>query len=226
MTQNFLAPLVVLIASATASAISLSQVDDFNDGFTDTEGWGTSFQGIQILPDGGPAGTGDGFLSYTSVGGFGANSRMVLPNEGNQWAGDYAALGVEALSLDLRNSGNSQFDMRLAIGNSDTWYATTTPTIVPAGTDWQTLTFDLSDSVLSLVGGGPSTVAQVLSDVQEIRFLSSVALPTIGSGGKPRGDQLSGTIGIDNVRVAIPEPSSALLIAGAGIGLFRRRVRG
>ena len=81
-----------------AAAVTLGQIDDFEDGTT--QGWvvgigtgATSPVPPVAVATGGPDGADDGYLLLTSVGGFGAGSRLAVINA-TQWAGDYTTSGI------------------------------------------------------------------------------------------------------------------------------------
>ena len=220
--HSFVAFAVLLTGVSTASA----QVDDFQSG--DRMGWGVDAQvaneALSIEADGGPLGAGDRYLLYTSVGGGGPVSRMVLPNTnpGSSWVGDLT--GVPGLDFDVLNPGAAPLSLRLAIGNGDTWYASTDASVVGAGADWSTLSFALDDTSQTLLTGSDS-FEDVVANVTELRLLSSEALPTISFGGtgSPQGDVMAASIGIDNVRASIPEPGAVVVTVIGSLGVVLRR---
>lgn len=77
-----------------ASAVTVDQVDTFEDGTT--QGWvvgllGSAHPAPPInVPTNGPAGAGDHFLQLTAVGGDFAGSRLTVINA-TQWGGNYVA---------------------------------------------------------------------------------------------------------------------------------------
>ena len=81
------------------SQVVLNQTDDFEDGTTQfwRIGGAGGANGPVNVADGGPAGAGDNFLQYSSLGGAGAASKMVIYNQNNQWSGDFTAEGVAAV---------------------------------------------------------------------------------------------------------------------------------
>ena len=80
--------LATVIFSSPVVAISLGQVDDFQDGTT--QGW----QGTPPInvSDSGPEGPGDRALLVSSSGGGGPGSRLITYNR-SQWKGDWIASG-------------------------------------------------------------------------------------------------------------------------------------
>lgn len=214
-----------LMAVATLTASASAQVDDFQSG--ERQGWGVDAQvensSLSIETDGGPNGAGDRYLLYTSVGGGGPISRMLVPNtDGNQWTG---AFDIEGLQFDVLNPGAAPLDLRLAVGNATTWYVSSDATTVAPGADWSTLGFPVNDGTMTAVGFGSDSLAMVLEDVTRLRLLSSVGLPTVSFGGtgSPQGDAIAASIGLDNIQAIIPEPASLLMACLAAIGAATRR---
>lgn len=230
MSRTRLCVLLLACAASPALGISIGQVDDFEGG--GTLGWGGGSQTLSTPADGGPGGAGDAYMAYTSIGFSGANSRMVIPNEGdgNQWAGDYVAAGVTGIELDVLNSGATDLSLRLAFSNGMTWYASTDPVLVTAGSDWSRITLNIDEGIMTKVGSGDDSFAEVMSNVTRTRLLSSVGVPPVSFGGTgaAQGDPIAASIGIDNIRaLGVPEPS-ALLAAGAlliGASVRRRAIR-
>src|SRR5438105_22417 len=97
------------VAALCAVASSFSQVVA---GQTDTFPANTmSWNGAQPtwVSTGGPAGAGDAFLQFHSIGGSGTGSHMAGFN-GLQWSGNYTAAGVGAVSVDFENLGQTELD--------------------------------------------------------------------------------------------------------------------
>lgn len=197
---------IALLRDANASTL-LTQVDDFTTG---VQGWNIVGE---VIADGGPAGAGDVYFSYTSSGGGGAGSRMVIPNEspGNQWSGDYVAAGVTGFEMDVQNPGASQIDLRVGIANGSTWFVSTDAVQIAPGTGWNSVAFQVdADSMTGL--GGSDPFETVAADVSRIRIFSSVNLPPVSPLGGLQGDVIAASIGLDNITaVGVPEPASALM---------------
>src|SRR3954454_19630876 len=93
--------IAALFLTRIASAVSIGQIDTFQDGTTD--GWFAGGLGMgqvppvppQVIANGGPMGTGDQYLQITGLGGPGGREphrcvkrRAVgrqLPNAGSRW---------------------------------------------------------------------------------------------------------------------------------------------
>ncbi|MEQ8846304.1 hypothetical protein [Botrimarina sp.] len=181
----------------------------------------------EVVPDGGPLGAGDGYLVYESTGVGRGGARMTLPADtfgAPDWAGDYAGSGVTGVSADVRNPGDTPLSLRLAVSSSGASYTTTTPVVIPAGSEWLSVALVFEDSAFTNLTGneGDWPLSRVLGAVEDIRFLSSEDLPTLGNP-YPRGDVIAATIAVDNVLLT-PEPSSCLLLSlAAATALPRRR---
>ena len=196
---------VILIAvvgtflSRPAVAITVGQVDDFEDGTV--MGWiegPTSLNPTTNIPTGGPAGDGDAYLENISSGGFGAGGRQVMFNS-SEWGGDYLSQGVELITADMANFGQTPMPVRIAFGQGPgaqnaTWYVSEQAVDLPADGQWHSVEFGLSDADVTCVNGGcaSTSLADVLSDVTTVRILSA-ASPGF------RGDRIAATLGVDNI---------------------------
>jgi hypothetical protein len=210
--------------STPAAAVSVGQVDTFEDGTT--QGWLVGLLGATSpappanQASGGPAGADDNFLLLTAIGGVGAGNRLVVINLG-QWAGDYTAAGVTAIRMDLRNLGDTELSLRMFIENptagppTDTAFSTT-PFVLAPGSGWQSAVFPIAAADLT---AGAGSVATALSTATAIRIFHSAA------AGFP-GEPIVAQLGVDNI-TAVPEPGAAWLmglgLAGLAAGAVRRR---
>jgi hypothetical protein len=197
--------LLTTFLAVPVSAITLNQVDNFEDGTVMgwTEGVGASPDPPTNVATGGPDGVNDNYLSNVSSGiDFAAGGRMVMFNTA-QWSGDYDTAGVVRISADMNNLGNTDLVMRIAISKgvfqpTATWYASATPFNLPAGSGWQKASFGLSAADLVCVNACPSaTLDQVLADVSALRMLSST-VPAF------HGDTIAAVLGVDNITALGP----------------------
>ena len=214
----------VLISATSASAITLGQVDNFED--NTLQNWQNgNIGGVPVptnIASGGPAGANDNFLQIAAVGGGGAGSRLTLFNHA-QWLGNYIVAGVTAIEVDLRNQGATSLSIRLAFKSSTAMGAPaylTTAAILPSGSGWQHFTFSLAPSALIPVFGPPAYNTMFSGGLAEVRFINEVGANNSAS------DIIAAQLGIDNIR-AVPEPAvSALLVtAFAAVAAIRRRKR-
>jgi hypothetical protein len=207
---------LAMSASAAVHAVSVGQIDTFSGGVAGWFAGGGPFGQVPPVPpmvidSGGPSGAGDSFLQITSNGSPGAGGRLVGMNAA-QWAGNYAAAGVNAISMDLRNLGAVDLTVRLYFedpipGPPMNEAVTTQGVLVPAGGSWVHAVFPVAPGALTVLQGsattllGHTTVMRIFHDVDPVFPPARVA----------------GALGIDNI-AAIPEPSQlALVLAALGL---------
>ena len=193
--------------AASASAVTLGQIDDFQDGTT--QGWGSgaiSSVPPVNLPDSGPTGVGDHSLLITSLGGIGPGSRFVAFNT-TQWAGDFPAAGVERITLDLNNLGVVTLNMRVALEGAGGRFVSTLSVPVLSGGGWQSIQLSLLAADLTSAGG--FNVNATLAAVTQLRLISAAA-PAF------QGDPIATQGLIDNV-TAGPEPELIPALPAGGL---------
>jgi hypothetical protein len=152
------------------------------------------------------------------------------------WLGNFNAKGIQSVELDFNNwSADEPVYLRLALSNvtkpmisSGTWWVSTTYATFLPGSGWGSASFNITEAEMQRVGDfnggfGQDTFEETLSDIQGFRFIASA------TGNSALGDEFSGAIGVDNIRLisSIPEPSRFAVIMGllATISLLRRRSR-
>ncbi|GEM_PF-2341756 len=152
------------------------------------------------------------------------------------WLGDFNARGIQSVELDFNNwSADEPVYLRLALSNvtkpmisSGTWWVSTTYATFLPGSGWGSASFNITEAEMKRVGDfnggfGQDTFEETLSDIKGFRFIAS------SSGDSALGDEFSGAIGVDNIRLisTIPEPCRFAVIMGlfATISLLRRRRR-
>lgn len=198
--------------SLTASAVSVGQIDDFEDGTT--QGWdnGNLAPGPANVASGGPAGADDSFVQIDSSGGSGFGSRLVVFNRLEEWTGDYTAAGVDGITLDVNNLGQTDLVLRLLIADgvpgSPSNSAMTAGIFVPAGSGWSQLAFSLAPEDLLVRNG---SIAAALAGATELRLFHAPTAVFPGPG-------IVASLGMDNVH-AVPEPGSGGLLAASLLGL-------
>ena len=227
-TLRRLAFLVVLCCSTSVFAVSVGQLDDFQDG--STQDWTVAVGpggGSPAFPpanaDGGPAGAGDLFLQLTSTGGNGPGSRMVAIN-GAQWTGDYLAAGVSAISMDVNNMSGLPLELRMRFEHfsapgppTGDFISANSINLAPQG-GWQTIIFPISQvDLLDVNMGGGDDFLTTMSDVGIVRLFHATnpELPP---------PAIDAVLGVDNI-LAVPEPIVApwlALLACLGLGRPRR----
>jgi hypothetical protein len=196
-------------------------IDTFENGTT--QGWFVPgphpFPPMNIMT-GGPGGSGDNFLLAVALGGNTAGSRLSVQNT-TQWTGNFTTLS--AIRMDVYNFGPSQLSLRFLFVNfagapgmsppTDVAW-TLTPVIVPAGSGWNTVTFDITPGNLFAPIG---TIAGALSGVDDLRLFHNPA-PAFGGPGMG-APPVTAFLGIDNITpvgATVPEPLTLVLL---GMGL-------
>lgn len=217
-----LAALTLTLASAgPVQAVTPGQVDTFENGTTLSWSVGANHPvPPTVMASGGPAGTGDHYMQLQAHGSGGPASRLAVRN-GAQWAGDYTAAGITALTMDIFNFGPSDLSLRLLFEagsptlTDQAW--STVPVLVPGGSGWRSVVFPVTASDLSAAPG--SQVADALAGAVAIRLFHGT-LPLFP------GEAVVATVGVDNI-TAVPEPDTcAMMLAGLGLlGLAVRRRR-
>jgi len=206
-----------LATAPTASAVTLGSQDTFEDGTT--EGWRSGLAHPvppAVVADGGPSGSGDGYLQIVSLGGAGGGSRLVAI-AGPQWTGDYLTAGVAGMSADVNNFGGTDVILRLHLAGPGGEAFSRETIELPSGSGWTRVLFSTTPDALS--GATPGAASAVLANVTEVRLVHNpgVVFP---------GPAIAATIGIDNI-AAVPEPGTwatlALGLGGIGALLARRR---
>jgi hypothetical protein len=191
------------------------QRNDFETGTTLNWGDGGPANTVSNSASGGPLGADDNYLRVTSAGGGGAGSRMIVLNRGSQWTGNFAASGIPAVEMDLKNFGNAPLSMRIALmSGTNNYVVSTTPTTLANDGQWHHMSFSLAPSALTANG---ASAASILGSVTEFRILHS-------TGVDHRGDPIVGLLGLDNI-AAVPEPAALALASATTLLLMRRRTR-
>jgi hypothetical protein len=185
-----------------SAAVTTGWIDTFQYGTL--QNWDAGLGGIEppfppeIILGGGPGGAGDAFMRVTGLGGTSnPGSRISVVNRNAQWSGNYLAAGVNFITMSLQNSGPSDLQVRLAIG--DVALGSLPPLNIavsseglslPAGGGWVTAVFPIGPGFLTAARG---TVQEALFNAGELRVIHNPAAtfppPTI-----------LGRLDIDNIK--------------------------
>ena len=224
--------LLASVLQRSAWAVSIGQVDNFEDGTT--QGW---LGGLGAFPNpapplnalGGPAGANDNYLLLTALGGNGPASKLSVLNL-SQWSGNYIAAGVGSITMDLRNLGSTDLSLRLALedpvgGPPSNIAFSGSAFLLPAGGGWTTAVFPIAPSDLLPALGSINTA---LTNTTAIRLYHSPA-PNVPNPVFPIASVVA-QLGVDNIRAGANVPdggSTAILLLSTflGVGYFRRRIR-
>lgn len=216
-----------------ARAVTVGQIDNFEDGTT--QGWigGLGMGGPNPLPPvnalGGPAGASDNYLRLTSDGGVGPGGRLSVLNLA-QWSGNYIAAGVGSIAMDLINLGSTDLALRLVfedptVGPPTNLAFSANAFVLPAGSGWVHAVFPIGISDLQ---AGLGDVGLALTNTTAIRIYHSAAanFPNPVFPIAPIAAQL----GVDNIqagRHVADGGSTAILLFPVLLtaGYFYRRVR-
>jgi len=213
----------IFLGATRADAVTIGLTDTFTGGL---QNWTTSLGpgggvppiGPTRIAAGGPGGASDPFMALTAIGGCDRPGCRLVAMNPAQWAGDYLAAGVTRIDMDLINLGSTELNIRLLfedplLGPPADEAVTTFGALLPVGSGWTHVGFDVTPAALTALFGSKTTL---MSNVTIMRIIHAPAA----------GDPVSvvGSVGVDNIR-AVPEPLSILLGATALVGLGARRMR-
>jgi hypothetical protein len=204
-----------------AAAVTLGQIDDFEDGTT--QGWVVGIGGMgthpappAVVATGGPGGADDSYLLLTAIGGFGAGGRFAVINA-SQWSGDYTTSGISGIAMQVNNVGVSDLSLRLLFedpmgGPPSNAAISSEAIVVPAGSGWISILFPIAPDVMTAVFG---SVPAALGNATAVRLFH-------GADAIFPGEPIVAQLGVDDIR-AVPEPGTALLCAFGIAALAARR---
>ena len=193
--------LTCLLQPVAGSAVTLGQIDNFQDGTTQNWAIGGAVptQALPVnVPTGGPGGDGDAYLRLTALGASTptVGSRLSVFNEA-QWTGNYLAAGVNAITMLVKNLGTTDLSLRLVLANfpvdgfaPDIMAMSTAPVFLPAGSGWTPVIFPLGPGRLTAIVGA---VQAALTTPGELRLVHN---PTV-SWPPPR---VVASLGVDNIK--------------------------
>jgi hypothetical protein len=191
---------LVSVASP-ALAITLGQIDDFQDGgIANWRGGNPESVFFNNIPDAGPLGSGDSVLDAECP------NRFVFFNE-LQWKGNYTAAGVTKISMDVWHENDFPLELRLGISKSsfdqvgfgDT-YVTDYSIAVPNDGQWRHITFNVTaDDFVPSSGNNPGqfdpprSIQAALLEVTHLRIFHNP------NPGDFIGDSSPGSLRVNNI---------------------------
>lgn len=217
------------IALASPALAALAVDANFQETFSSgLNGWGGG-SSPTLIPNGGPGGAGDQFLRISSAAGTG-NGNLATFNTGAAWTGDYAgnwmAPGeflVIGLQASLANFGTEPLSIRAIFFNTvNNRYSTFDVAQVPADGVWR----DYMWSFDSATGSGLVNVQGLVPITTGMHNVTQIMLRhNINPGAG--GDAVTGTLGIDNIRLVpfVPAPAGACLLGVGSLAIASRRRR-
>ena len=212
-----------LSLAGSARAIVVGQIDNFEDGTTQSwaNGGAPGAPPVVNIDTGGPAGVDDNFIQM-SADGEGAGQFLTVFNRA-QWLGNYIALGVTAIEIDLQNFGKVDLNIRLGFKESTDPGASgylSAAFSLPAGSGWQHAIFFINPASMIAVGSPADFNTFFADNFGEMRIMNEAGTSNLN------GDVVTAAMGIDNIH-AVPEPSAVLLtgVGVLGFAALRRKKR-
>ncbi len=188
-----------------ASAITLGQVDDFQDGTP--QGWTAGFSHPlppSVSEDSGPAGGGDdALLIQTNGAEIGPGSKLAAFNQ-SQWLGDYTAAGVSAIKVDLSNPNSVALSIRVVLDGLGGKFASDAFELAPSSGVWTTALFPLDAAGLN-AADGINNLPATLSNTFDFRIIHNSAVSHQGAPVGVDGNVFAAQLLIDNITaVGVP----------------------
>lgn len=150
----------------------------------------------EIITSGGPAGSDDAFLRLST-----ATFHLGTRNT-NQWTGNYAAVGVNCIEMDLKqlDDGEDHLEIRIIVWGPGGMFATKARTTHLARNQWQHYSFSLRPEHMVHVSGGTGVLADTLSQVERLQIRHDFETPTLPSQHPPH---VTAEIGLDNIQARV-----------------------
>jgi len=182
----------------TSAQISLSTLNDFQDGTI--QSWTSGGIGTDPLniSDIGNLGIGDNALVVTSVGGVGPNSNLMIQNTSSAWTGNWTTAGVSYVSFWANNVGSNPVTLRVGLDGTGGQFSSTNGVTVAPGSGWVQVNIPVQAANFTADGG--TDIAATLAGVTAARISSSTT-PDYD------GQSIAATVQIDDIQPGnIPLP--------------------
>lgn len=232
--------LATVLACVNVSA-AVVPMSDFEDGTT--QGWGKGDDAGNPVTVGIEA-DGNSYLRYESNGPDAKeHDKRVALIAGKDWRGNYSAMGIQSITVRMKNMGPEDLQMHAAFGNSlaelRTRFATAGVAVAADG-EWHDVAFSLTDNLhqVSIGGHGKSSAAfsaeEVLGNIVNLRFTHGTFGETYLERRGPfegynAGEELVADLWIDDIKLstvaiegdvsAVPLPGAVWLFGSAILGL-------
>lgn len=226
---------LALFQSGAARAVSVGQIDTFEDGTL--QGWqqgntSSTADHMRNVSSGGPAGTNDNYLEVTSDSTLTFNGNRLTFLNRAQWTGDYTAAGITAIAMDVKNFCPCEpLNLRLGInasvvdstGTSFLGGTFVTSAIsLDSGSGWTRAVFSLRPE--DLIAVDPARGNYVMGNDVQITLANANELRLLNSATPDwNGLTVTSRLGIDNIQAIPLPPALALFGSGLVVLLTRRR---
>lgn len=231
---------VFLFGNMGYAQVMSGQMDDFQNGTV--QGWiigngNPSGFGTSVVSNAGPNGMGDYALDYSSTGGGGISSRMVVFNQTLKWQGNYLQQDIELIRFDVKaevNNLNLKIAFQRGTNDNFTRIATIDPIVVDAGTGWTSVEIPLAIDNFEIVDNylGNYSISEVLENVSVMRILSSTSSLWLGESiaANMQLDNITATTSLstntfktNNVFEILPNPASSKMTIALNEGITKSK---
>jgi hypothetical protein len=181
----------VLTGYNSSAQISLTTMNDFQDGTI--QGWtmgGVGSDPVNVA-DIGHLGAGDNALVVTSVGGVGPNANLSIQNTTSAWTGNWTAAGVTYVSFWANNMGTNPVTLRVGVDGAGGQFSSTNGVTVNPASGWVQVNVPVQAANFTADGG--TDVAATLGGVTAARITHSTT-PDYD------GEAVSATLQVDNIQ--------------------------
>src|SRR5688572_10674144 len=169
--------------AAAGSAISLGQVDTFED--ETSMGWGhPQTHQPENISTGGPRGVDDNYLRFAG-GLVGWPQHLAMFNQA-QWIGNWVTAGVTVVEAHVKNEGPGTVHLRAVWhGQQLSRWTSTVAVVLPPDNTWYKVAFPCREADLTRVLG-TETYAQVFGNLERFMIRHDASTPSSG-GSAPEG---------------------------------------
>ncbi|NLX13384.1 MAG: hypothetical protein GXY44_06990 [Phycisphaerales bacterium] len=191
---------MIMTACASAEAIVLGQVDDFQD--ETAIRWWSGTASVSKIATGGPAGLGDQYLQVSTTA-YPEGRQLMVNNR--MWGGDYVMAGVHSLEVALLNLNPFPLEIRILAPSMDYGvYTSSTAFLIPSDGQWHHTVFSLLEDDMTWVGGSAGDYSMAMRNILSLTIRHQPGEPAYN------GPAIVASFGIDNIR-ATPEPGTLVL---------------